>query len=161
MPFRKAVEKVSVIGIRCGRPFDEIVEHFQKLGGDVVLMDPMYVCGRDHIISAVMHAERAFGQGTNRSRTLLTETLLYAAGERQISRALEKMRPKDGVAEIAAAVFGAGGDLHLDDIDATADDTILECSPEKLKRMNITRTGNIPPGDLVLEMVATVDIQKQ
>ena len=152
---------VRVIGIRCELPFAKIVEHFQKLGGDVVLMDPMYVCGKDHIISAVRHAERAFEYGTNRSRTLLTETLLYAAGERQISKALEKMRPKDGVKEIAAAVFGVPGDLRLDDMDAASDDEILRCTSDKLKRMDVTPSDNIPGEDLVLEMVASVDIQKQ
>ena len=155
------MQDVRVIGIICELPFAEIVEHFQKLGGDVVLMDPMYVCGRDHIVSSVKHAERAFEHGTNRSRTLLTETLLYAAGERQISRALDKMRPKDGIKEIAAAVFGVPGDLRLNDIGAVSDDGILRCTPDKLKRINVAPSAGIPPEDLVLEMVASVDIQKQ
>ena len=151
---------VRVIGIRCDRPFSEIVKHFTDMGGDVILMDPEYVCGRDHIISAVMHAERAFEQGTNRSKTLLTETLLYAAGERQISKALAKMRPKDNVSEMAAAVFDVG-DMRLGKIGAVSDDKILKCTKEKLKNLGITASGSVPIEDLVLEMVATVDIQKQ
>ena len=155
------MERLYVVGMICERPFTEIAEHFRKLGGDAVLMDPAYVCGKDHILSAVMHAERAFEQGTNRSRTLLTEILLYAAGERQISKAMDKMRPKNGVREIAAAVFGLTGDLRLDEINAVPDDTVLKCSPDKLKRMNISSAHGIPREDLVLEMVAAVDIQKQ
>jgi len=151
---------VTVIGIKCGRSFDEIVKHFQELGGDVILMDPEYVCGRDHILSAVMHAERAFEHGTNRSKSLLTETLLYAAGERQISKALAKMRPKDGCKEMAAAVFGVV-DMELDKIGAVVDDKILKCTKEKLKNLGISASGTIPLDDLALEMVATVDIQKQ
>jgi KEOPS complex subunit Cgi121 len=151
---------VTVVGIRCGRPFDDIVRHFHDLGGDVILMDPGYICGRDHVLSAVMHAERAFEHGTNRSKALLTETLLYAAGERQISKALAKMRPKDGRKEMVAAVFDVH-DLRLDAIDAVIDNKIIECTKEKLKSLGIAASGNIPPEDLVLEMIATVDIQKQ
>jgi KEOPS complex subunit Cgi121 len=151
---------VTVVGIRCERSFNDIVEHFNRLGGDVILMDPGYVCGRDHIISAVAHAERAFEQGTNRSKTFLTETILYAAGERQISKALSKMRPKEGYKEMAAAVFDVK-ELRLDDIGAVIDDTILRCTKEKLKSLGLSASGTIPSEDLVLEMVAMVDIQKQ
>ena len=151
---------VNVIGIRCGRPFDDIVAHFQKMGGDVALMNPRYVCGRDHILSAVMHAERAFLHGTNRSRTLLTETILYSAGERQISRALKKMRPEDGCNEMVAVVFNVA-DLNLEMIGAVADDRILRCTKEKAKDLGLDVSGDVSPEDLVLETVAVVDIQKQ
>ena len=151
---------VTVVGIRCGLPFDDIVKHFRDLGGDVVLMDAGRVCGRDHILSAVMHAERAFGNGTNRSKTMMTETLLYAAGERQISKALEKMRPGDGCTEMVAAVFDVC-DLRLDDIDAKADEDILKCTREKAEGLGLTVSGTMSPEDLVLEMVAVADIRKQ
>jgi KEOPS complex subunit Cgi121 len=136
------------------------VKHFQSLGGDVILMNPEFVCGRDHILSAVMHAERAFEHGTNRSKSLLTETLLYAAGERQISKALAKMRPKDGFEEMVAAIFSVE-ETRLDEICANVDDGILVCTKEKIKNLGIDASGTIPSEDLVLEMVATVDIQKQ
>ena len=87
------VADVKVIGLRGEASFDDMVRHFTSLGGEVVIMDPMYVCGRDHIVSAVRHAERSFEHGTNRSKTLLTEILLYATGERQISKALGKSNP--------------------------------------------------------------------
>jgi len=151
---------VTVIGIRCERPFSVIVDHFIGLGGDVILMDQRYVCGRDHILSAVMHAERAFEHGTNRSKTLLTETILYAAGERQISKALAKMRPEDGCGEMVAAVFGVS-DLRLDAIGAVRDDDIFKCTNEKIKGLGLETSDDIPPEDLVLEMVAMMDVQKQ
>ena len=150
---------VTVIGIRCDLPFDDIVAHFRELGGDVVLLNPKYVCGRDHILSAVMHAERAFAQGTNRSKSVITETILYAACERQISKALAKMRPEEGCGGMAAAVFGVS-DLRLDMIKAVSDDSLLECTDEKAKCLGISVPG-IPPEDLILEMVAVMDIQKQ
>ena len=150
---------VTVIGIRCDLPFDDIVTHFRGLGGDAVLLSSEYVCGRDHVLSAVMHAERAFAQHTNRSRSIITETILYAAGERQISKALAKMRPEEGCGGMAAAVFGVD-DLHLDRIGAVIDDSLLECTEEKAKKLGVYVPG-IPPEDLVLEMIAVMDIQKQ
>ena len=71
----------QVVGMRGDADFESIVGHFQSLGGDVILMDPDMVCGRDHLLSAAMHGERAFSEGTNRSNSLLTEIILYAAWE--------------------------------------------------------------------------------
>ncbi|MCL2786219.1 MAG: hypothetical protein FWD81_03225 [Methanomassiliicoccaceae archaeon] len=149
----------TVKGIRCGLPFDEIVAHFQVSGGDVILLNPNFVCGRDHIVSTVMHAERAFEHGTNRSRSLITETILYAAGERQISKALAKMRPADGSGEMVAVVFGQD-DLRLTEIDAAEDDGLLKCTPDKIRNLGLDASG-VCPEDLVLEMIALMDIQKQ
>jgi len=153
------MDNVTVVGIRCGRPFDDIVKHFTGLGGDVILMDPDFVCGRDHILSAVMHAERAFRSGTNRSKTLLTEVIMYAAGERQISKALAKMRPKEGRNEMVAAVFDVT-DMRLDTIDAVEDPGIVKCTQEKAEKMGLDVSA-APAGEMVLEMVAMMDIQKQ
>ena len=153
------MDNVTVIGLRCVRPFNDIVKHFVDMGGDVILVNPGLVCGRDHLLSAVMHAERAFASGNNRSKTLLTETIMYAAGERQISKALSKMRPKDGCGEMAAVVFNVT-DMRLPEIDAVRDDKILECTPEKAKNMNLDVTM-APACEMALEMVAMMDIQKQ
>ena len=153
------MDNVKVIGIRCGRPFDDIVRHFTGLGGDAILMDHNFVCGRDHVLSAVMHAERAFNSGTNRSKTLLTEIIMYAAGERQISKALSKMRPKEGCGEMVAAVLNVT-DLRLEAIGAEEDECILACTPSKAKNMGLDNSM-VPPGEMALEMVAMMDIQKQ
>lgn len=151
---------VNVIGIRCGLPADAVIKHFRDLGGDVILLEPMCVCGRDHILSAVMHAERAFARGTNRSKTLLTETILYAAGERQISKALAKMRPGNGCGKMVAVVFDVN-DPQLDRINAVADESLVPCTPDKAKHMGLCAADNVSIEDLALEMVAMVDLQKQ
>ena len=103
---------VQVVGLRGDFSFEDAVEHFTGMGGEVVLFDPSVVCGKDHIVSAVMHADRAFAEGRNRAKTLLTEIVLYAACERQIGKALKKMRPK-GDGTMVAAVLGIDGDLAL------------------------------------------------
>jgi KEOPS complex subunit Cgi121 len=151
---------VTVAGIRCSVPFNDIIEHFRGLGGDVILMNPEFVCGRDHLLSAAAHAERAFRHGTNRSKTLLTETILYAAGERQISKALAKMRPGAGCEELVAVVFDVD-DLRLDMIGAVIDDEIVRCTGEKAERLGLDVSAGVPLEDLALEMVAMVDLQKQ
>ena len=151
---------VQVIGIRGDTEFGEVVRHFTDLGGDVVLFDPSMVCGRDHILSAVMHAERAFRNGTNRSKTLLTETILYAAGERQIGRATEKMRPKDGKKEMVAALFGID-DPKLDTIGMERCDEIMDASMEKVRNLGADVFDGISCEDAVLEHIAMTDLLKQ
>ena len=151
---------VQVIGIRGGATFERMVEHFTSLGGEVVIMDPMYVCGKDHVISAVMHARRSFEHGTNRSKTLLTEIILYVAGERQISKAMERMRPKQGCKEFALALLDQPDDLKLQDIGMERDDSILSATKEKAERMGLENPFGIPYEDLALENVAMLDLAK-
>ena len=154
------VADVKVIGLRGEASFDDMVRHFTSLGGEVVIMDPMYVCGRDHVVSAVRHAERSFEHGTNRSKTLLTEILLYATGERQISKALGKMRPKSGCKEYALALLDVPDDLKLSEIGMERDDSILEADEAKADALGLDRSFNIPIEDLALEMVALLDLAK-
>ena len=149
---------VQVIGIKGDVGFDEIVKHFTSLGGDVVLLDPNMVCGKDHVLSAVMHAERAMKEGTNRSKTILTETILYAAGDRQIARAMEKMRPKGK--EMVAVLFNID-DPKLEKINLTRCDRVMEASNEKAKNLGVDVFDGISSTDAVLEHVAMADLLKQ
>ena len=154
------VTDVKVIGLKGDATFDDMVRHFTSLGGEVVIMDPIYVCGKNHVISAVRHAERSFEHGTNRSKTLLTEILLYAAGERQISKALEKMRPKAGCKEYALALLDVPDDLKLNDIGMERCDSILDANEAKADALGLDRSFDIPIEDLALEMVALLDLAK-
>jgi KEOPS complex subunit Cgi121 len=151
---------ILVIGIKGDLGFEQIIQHFTDLGGDVVLLDPNMVCGKDHIVSAVMHAERAFNNGTNRSKTILTETILYAAGDRQIGRAMEKMRPKEGVKEMVAVLFGIA-DPELSRIGMRRCDEVMEASPEKAKNLGIDVFDGVSCEDAALEHVAMADLLKQ
>ncbi len=150
-----------VIGLRGSIDFNGIVEFYTGLGGDVVLLDPDMVCGKDHLISAVMHADRAFDGGYNRSKTILTEIILYSAGERQIGKALKAMKPKEGQDTVVAVLIGFEEDIVPKNLDLVRDDSILEPSMEKATRLGVDVYGkDISPEDLVLEMVASVDILK-
>jgi len=56
-------------------------------------MDPTKILGNDYVLSATHHSERSFQEGTNRTKTLLTEIIPHEAWELQISKALSKMKP--------------------------------------------------------------------
>jgi KEOPS complex subunit Cgi121 len=49
----------------------------------LICFNRQVMAGRRHVLSAVMHAERAFTEGQAISRSLEVESLLYAAGTRQ------------------------------------------------------------------------------
>jgi len=139
-------------------PFDEMVNHFTSMGGDVVLMDPDMVAGKDHILSAATHAERAFAEGTNRSKTVLTEIILYAAWERQISKALAKMKPKEGRNEYVALLIDID-DPRLDDIGMTRDDSLIDATDLKAERLGLKK-GAVSYEDQAIENVALVELLK-
>lgn len=148
----------QVIGMRGDAPFDEMVNHFTSMGGDVVLMDPDMVAGKDHILSAATHAERAFSEGTNRSKTVLTEIILYAAWERQISKALAKMKPKEGRNEYVALLIDID-DPRLDAIGMTRDDSLIDATDLKAERLGLKK-GMVSYEDQAIENVALVELLK-
>ena len=148
----------ELIGIRGPVPFEDLVTHFTSLGGDVILMDPDMVCGREHVMSAVMHAERSFSNDTNRSKTILTEILLYCAWERQIGKALSKMKPKEGRDEYVALLIDVD-DPHLDEIGMVRDDSLYEPTKWKCEKLGL-RSCFLSPVDQALENVAMVDLMK-
>jgi len=73
----------------------------------IQLFDADYVAGEQHLRRAAELAGRAVDRGTTIAREPAVELLLYAAGRRQINRALEM-----GVSEGSMAVVGVvdGGD---------------------------------------------------
>ena len=148
----------QAMGIRGDTEFDDILAHFQSLGGDAILMNPDMVCGEGHLLSASMHGDRAFAEGTNRSNSLLTEIILYAAWERQIGKAISKMKPADGRQEYAAILVDID-DPKLDSIGMVRDDSILDATPEKAEMLGL-ESAMVPFEDQAIEMVALLELQK-
>jgi tRNA threonylcarbamoyladenosine modification (KEOPS) complex Cgi121 subunit len=122
------------------------------------------IFGMDHLRSALYHAERAIGDGTNSSDSLAMETLLYASAERQLSTAIRKMSVSSQTEELIVAQL-AGVPLKPDETWQELDD--VSClTADRLLRFGVTRTelstiGDRSPLELVLERVATVDILKK
>jgi KEOPS complex subunit Cgi121 len=159
---------VSVIGAR-GGPIDArgLLDRLRGLGrGEVLVMDADMVCGREHLLSAVEHATRSFANSSNSCKDMAMETMLFASGERQISKAQEKMTPKSGSERFAVVLFDAPTDEVLRLASLVRDDSVLDCSSVKATNFGITRceletAGEDRAADLVLERVAFVEIAKR
>lgn len=158
-----------IIGVRGPIQLEDVLFLSKKANriGTVQVVRADLVVGKAHLESAKLHAERAWEEGRAHAKTLDVEFLRYAAGERQIRRALDKM----GLPETcdAAAIVGLGphGDdaaryLH-DGLGAKQDDSLLDASLDKLRAFGISETqlGAVTPGkelELALEVVAEVDL---
>lgn len=127
------------------------------------------VYGRDHLRLAAMLAERAFNGQRARAQDLATEALLYAAGERQVGKAIAFLGLAPEVEGIAALAWGEDPEAALLDFAAgegwTRDDALLEGGPAVLDAFGVTPTERemVPRamwGDIILERVALVDVLK-
>lgn len=132
-----------------------------------------FVYGKDHLFSAVEHTIRSFKNRMNSLNSRSLEMLLYASGERQIQKAIEKIGIKNGNQKIAFIFIKENNRKISDDevehvlssLNLKRDDKVLEGDVDTLKRFGITEDelSTIPKskyGDLLLEKVALVDIIK-
>lgn len=146
---------------------EELYGRLNSIGeGSVVALNPELVCGIDHLLAAAVHAMRAFEQGTNSSSSLGLETILYASGERQIVKALDKMGISPGSQTVALVLFDLDPDSIIEDLGLKRDDCVLECTRMKLIAYGIPEEelNAIPLDmaiDLVLERVAFVELIKR
>jgi len=139
--------------------------------------DARVIYGKDHLISATIHAKRAFEQGTNATNSLALEILLYAAGERQIQKAIKKMGVKKGKQQIVFLLTDSSPQIIMKNIDKavirrlvktfqlTVDAEIIKGDRDTLRRFGITEielstTPEDRYSDLILEKIALVDIIK-
>ncbi|WP_207586477.1 KEOPS complex subunit Cgi121 [Halomontanus rarus] len=111
---------------------DAFVAHLGELGErhgvTIQAFDARYVAGRDHLERAVELADRAIGRGENVARDRAVEILLYAAGRRQITRALE-MGVSEGRNQAVILVdSGTDGESRDEDAETAA----LEALEEEL-----------------------------
>lgn len=144
-----------------------LLKRASALETEVVLLDADKVCGVDHLLSAVLHARRAFERGENASNTLSMEVILYASGERQISKAKKKMGLHQGTERVAVVLLTSDdADGVLSDLGLVRDDSLLDCTPEKgeafgVERAELETLGGSYLQELVLEKVAFVDLLKR
>lgn len=135
-------------------------------GTPLQLMRADRVYGADHLRHAAALAARAAREGRARSADLATETLVYAAGERQVSKALALLGLHDGAREIAAVAWDAGTLDALAAAEAwTRDDSLLAGDKRALEAFGVTEEERamLPRerwGDFILERVALSDVLK-
>ena len=132
--------------------------------GDVQLFRADMVFGQTHLKTAADHAIRSIKEGRNSSSSVATETMLYAAGTRQIVKAIEKMGIRYGDSEIALVAFRDFDVKRFEEkTHFRRDDSVLEGDVEMLREFGITgkevaAVGEQKAVDLVLERVALVDL---
>lgn len=154
--------EVTVIGATGSFNIEELKMKLQEMG--ILGIDPKMVCGKDHLISAANCAMKAFASKKNACSTLAMETMLYASGERQISKAADKMGIKSNNA-VALVIFNEKTEEILSKLNLKQDDTILEPSEEKMMNFGISENElrSVPEDkmyDLILEHVAFASLKK-
>ena len=142
----------------------KIREWGQTHHAEVLAMDARSVFGRDHLESAVTHAERAQAQGAMGARTLAAETLLYASGQRQIVDAIRVAGLRKGTETVALIAWTADDpeDL-LKSLGWVRDDRVLDARGKSLEMLGVNELerGTVPEeeaADLALEKVALLDV---
>ncbi|TYL39731.1 KEOPS complex component [Natronococcus pandeyae] len=143
----------------------------ERHGTTIQAFDARYVAGSRHLERAVELADRAIDCGENVARDRAVEILLYAAGRRQIDRALE-MGVGDGENHAVVLADGSEGDetTALEDVrelDAFvgAESTLEEPDEETLQSFfGITdaerEATDASLGALVRERVALLEVEK-
>lgn len=133
---------------------------------DVLLQafDARYVAGEAHLRAALEHATRSMARGENIADELAVEVLLYAAGRRQIDRAMELGL---GTGEQSVIVLLAG-DREAEA--ATAVRELIEPGPVEPDEELVAEYFEITPAErrattgdlvaLVCERVALLDVEK-
>ncbi|TET56130.1 hypothetical protein E3J51_05435 [Candidatus Bathyarchaeota archaeon] len=133
---------VAFIGFRNVRLRD--VDHFLKLirkKQDKVVtqfFNASLVAGRKHLFFATLNALKAFRNGTNISKNLAIECLLYASAQRQIRMAFELLGIKQGLSQIAVLILADSESSVKDSsievtnlVEGIRDDRVLDFSDEK------------------------------
>ncbi|ARS89745.1 KEOPS complex subunit Cgi121 [Natrarchaeobaculum aegyptiacum] len=104
---------------------DAFVARLGEIGDDhgvtIQAFDARYVADRDHLERAVELADRAIDRGENVARDRAVEILLYAAGRRQIDRALE-MGVSEGETDAVVVVDADPAASENDDTTDLTDD---------------------------------------
>ena len=136
-------------------------------GAAVQAFDARLVADRAHLATAVERADRAFDRGENVARDRAVEILLYAAGRRQINRALA-MGVEEGEQPVAVVVHGGDEEAAAQAVEdllepeptlgvAADEDAICEFFAISAREREATDASL---SALVRERVALLDVEK-
>lgn len=144
-----------------------IVARVKASATPVLLLRADRVYGRDHLVLAARLAAKALDEGRARATDVATETALYAAGERQIGKALAFAGLHPGAREVAAIAWDRADAVEAiaSELRWSRDDGVLEGDARALAAFGVTdQEREMFPrerwGDLILERVALVDVLK-
>ncbi len=154
------------------RFLENIKELEDKNGVIIQVFDAELVYGRDHILSAVLHAIRAMEENRNTANSLNMEILLYASGERQLKYAIPKIGVKERSRGVVLVIISMKRKILRDEVETVIsnlglhlDNSILSGDVETLYRFGLKEEEikTVPKHkykDLILERVAMVDVIK-
>ncbi len=147
---------------------EKFLQNLKKISKEkntvIQALDADKLAGEEHIRFAVEKAINSFEKGRNVSKDLAKEIMLYAAGTRQINRAM-RLGVHNGKNNIALVVIG---EAELEFKDITPEHVLQYDSPKNDALMdifNITKEELQAAGEdkipaLVLERVGLVDVLK-
>lgn len=147
---------------------DAFLESLRRIGAEhdatIQAFDARYVAGDAHLESAVEHARRAMDREENVADDLAVEILLYAAGRRQIDRAME-MGVAEGDQPVVVLVLGGETDAAAAAVRERIEQADVSPDPERLASFFGITDAERAASDadletLVLERVALLDVEK-
>ena len=103
------------------------------------LFDADYIAGSNHIYYAAANAQYAIINRLNISNSLSIETLLYAACENQITKAIKMLGVSNWTYNVAVSVFSKTESdpltVNIGESLGKIDDSVLELTPEKYGKL--------------------------
>ncbi len=147
---------------------------------EVQFFDAEVIATREHLLFATLNALQAFRGGTNISKSLAMETILYASGQRQIQRAIQlcgikpetknvaviiladTQRKLDAMLKSISLCFNVEPDesvLDLSDFKRARIKRVFEISEDELATVVRNDDFNKAMVDLVIERIALLSTQ--
>lgn len=147
----------------------------EKNGIEIQLFDARLIFGKEHLQSAFEHAKRSFQRGESATRSLGMELLLYASGERQITKAIKKMGIKKDLDWIVSVfIFPSNLNNNIDiikdnfykDFSLQNNNLVIQPDETMLSLYGISKKARSTVQhhqifQLVLEKIALVDVIKK
>ncbi|MHB8584251.1 MAG: KEOPS complex subunit Cgi121 [Thermoplasmatota archaeon] len=143
------------------------LERLKGSGLEAQILRADRIAGQDHLRAAILHADRAFHEQRNVATTWPAEVLRYAAGARQIHRAITFLGVSDDVTEFAVVLRGteAAFDAVAAEWRWDRDDSVFAAPDRAVQNWNLSTSemAVVPReklADLILERVALADVEK-
>ena len=129
------------------------LEKAKELAGqEIYVFNAKCIVGKEHLIYSYMKAKDAFERRINIAKNFHIEMMLILTGKRQIKEAtkLADVSRANSVCAISHKDF---------EIELKRDDTVLECTKEKLEYLGIKKIGD-KPCDLAFENSALLYLER-
>jgi KEOPS complex subunit Cgi121 len=127
------------VKINQAKEFLEKISKEKPAGVESQFFDARRVATWQHLYFASLNALKAFKNMENISKSLAMETLLYAAAERQITKAVELVGIRATSSDVAVLIIGkeprkmkSALSMISENIGGQLDETVLELSKDKV-----------------------------